>query len=337
MARYVLSFSPMRVPAALLLTVCAASAQFKSTVPLVVAPTTVKDAAGHFVDGLESSDLLLYDNNVLRPAQVDFETYPISLVVAIQASANSEAILDKFGRSGILFSNLLAGDAGETAVLTFADEVRVHQDFTTNPDDLTKALRELKVEGQGGVTLDAVAEALHMLAPRPPNHRRVILMVAEKRVRSATVNLQNVILEAQRQNAMIYWLTYSPLLTPFTAKPKQINCDQHGRNCEIAPPTVQPSDPLNAIIKTMMEVYHMTKPDASELFTKATGARTINFLKRSGLEEGIQAVAAEVHRQYILTFQQPPLPAGQFREIRVEVKNRPNLQARTRAGYWTVQ
>jgi VWFA-related protein len=311
--------------------------QFRSTVPLVVAPTTVRDAKGRLVDGLELKDLILYDNNVPQPAQLDFETYPISLVVAVQASYNSDAVLDKLGRTGILFSQLLAGGAGETAVLSFSNDVKVHQDFTSDPDALTRAMRGLKVEGDAAVTLEAVMEALQMLGKRPPERRRIILMIAEKRVRSATVQLEDVVREVERQNAMIYWLTYSPMATAFTARPKKINCDKWGKNCELAPSTAKVADPITSIILAIGEVYHLSKPDVSELFTKATGARTIGFLKRSGLEEAVQAVGAEVHRQYILNFVPAPAPAGKFHSIRVEVKGRPDLEARTRAGYWTVQ
>ena len=328
---------PMRILAALLLTAGAAWGQFKSTVPLVVSPTTVKDAKGHYVDGLDSKDLVLYDNNVAQPAQLDFEVYPISLVVAVQTSANSEAVLDKLGRSGILLSQLLAGNAGETAVISFSDDLQLQQDFTTDADDVTRALRGLKVEGEGGVTLDAVNEALRMLGKRPANRRRIVLIVGEKRVRSSTVNLQDVVLAAERQNALIYWLTYSPTATAFTARPKTQNCDKWGKNCELAPSTAKPVDPLTSVILGMAALYHMSKPDVAELFSKATGARTIGFLKRSGLEEAIQAVGQEVHRQYILSFQPAPSEPGKFHSIRVEVKGRPELQARTRAGYWTVQ
>ncbi len=324
----------MRFLAALLLLPAAAWPQFKSTVPLVVAPTTVTDAKGRFVDGLEPRNLVLYDNNVPQPIQLDFETYPISLVVAVQTSANSEAILDKLGRSGILFSQLLAGDAGETAVITFSGEVHLQQDFTNDPNELKNAMSTLKVEGSDGVALDAVMEALDMLREQPANRRRIILMIAEKRVRSATVSLPKVVQEVERQNALIYWLTYSPMLTAFTARPKKTNCDKWGKHCEVLPPSGRGAFDL---FGALAEVYHLSQPDVSELFTKATGARTINFLKRSGLEEAIQAIGAEVHRQYILTYQPQPGTPGTFHSIRVEVKGRPELQARTRAGYWTVQ
>src|SRR5689334_20669187 len=115
----------MRLLAGLLLFVWAAAAQFKSTVPLVVAPTTVTDSKGRFLDGLTAADLILYDNNVPRTIQVDPLSHPISLAVVIQASSNSVAILDKLGDCGILFSELLSAEAGETAVLGFSDHVRL--------------------------------------------------------------------------------------------------------------------------------------------------------------------------------------------------------------------
>ena len=114
--------------ATLLLLAAAARAQFKSTVPLVVAPTSVTDAKGHYVDGLTAQDLVLYDNDMPQPMQMDWSTYPIDLVVAVQTSANSGAVIDKLGGSGILATQLVAADAGETAVLSFSDEVNLHQD-----------------------------------------------------------------------------------------------------------------------------------------------------------------------------------------------------------------
>ena len=61
---------------------CPTWAQFKSTVPLVAAPTTIVDAKGHYVDGLTIDDLILYDNNVPQKIQMDEMLFPISLVGA---------------------------------------------------------------------------------------------------------------------------------------------------------------------------------------------------------------------------------------------------------------
>ena len=56
---------------------------------------------------------------------MDWMTYPIDLVVAVQTSANSGAVVDKLGGSGILFTQLLAADAGQTAVISFSDAITV--------------------------------------------------------------------------------------------------------------------------------------------------------------------------------------------------------------------
>lgn len=165
----------MRVAVAVVLLTCAGWAQFKNTVPLVLAPPTVTDSKGRFVDGLPPDDLILYDNNVPQRIQMDWMTYPISLVVAVQTSSNSGAVIDQLGGSGILFTQLLAADAGETAVISFSDEVKMHQEFTTNPNSVTHSLRMLRKEGENAHMLDAMRQALLMLEQRPKERRRIIL------------------------------------------------------------------------------------------------------------------------------------------------------------------
>ena len=182
----------MRFAAVIMVLAWPCCAQFKSTVPLVVAPTTVTDSKGHFVDGLTSDDLALYDNNVPQKIQMDWMAYPIDLVVAVQTSANSGAVIDKLGGTGILFSQLLAADAGETAVISFSDEVQVHQDFTDNPDLVMHSLRMLRMEGDNAHILDAMRQALRMLEQRPAGRRRIILMIAERRDRASKVKLPEV-------------------------------------------------------------------------------------------------------------------------------------------------
>ena len=87
----------MRAAVLFFLVATVAAAQFKSTATLVIAPTTVTDSKGKYIDALEPADLVLYDNGVRQPVRVDESFNPISLVVAVQTSANSAAILDKLG------------------------------------------------------------------------------------------------------------------------------------------------------------------------------------------------------------------------------------------------
>jgi VWFA-related protein len=337
----------MRLAAAIVLLSSSGFAQFKSNVPLVVAPTTVTDSKGHYVDGLTTDDLILYDNNVPQAIQMDWMTYPIDLVVAVEASSNSGAVIDKLGGSGILFTQLLAADAGETAVISFSDDVKVHQDFTGNTDLVIHALRMLRNEGSDAHILDALRQTLVMLEQRPVRRRRIILMIAEKRDRSSEAKLAEVMERVERLNAAVYWLTYSPMLEPFTVKAKTAEDLKPEaerikmRKCPTCPApddTPVPADlgPGGAIY-AIGELMRLHKPDLASLFTETTGGRTMNFLKKNALEHAIQLVGEEVHRQYILSFQPKGGDPGKFHAIRVMVKNRPELEAKARDGYWALQ
>ncbi len=209
----------MRVPALLLATVCPLFAQFKSTVPLVVAPATVTDGKGRFVDGLTADDLTLYDNNVRHKVRLE-DTFvkPISLVVVIEASSR---VWDRM-----------------------SDEEKAEKHPT---------------------------EGKH----------------------------------------------------PFPSPEEQMPL----------PPEMAPG----SFLTIFTELKQRSKVDAAALFTRTTGARTFSFLKQSGLEEAIQAVGEEVHRQYVISYQPAPDKAGIFHAMRMEVRGRPDLQVRTRAGYWSVE
>ena len=63
----------------------------------------------------------------------------------------------------------------------------------------------------------------------------------------------------------------------------------------------------------------------------------MSFLKKNALEQAIQLVGEEVHRQYILNFSPRGGEPGKYHRLRVEVKNRPDLHAKTREGYWVVE
>jgi VWFA-related protein len=329
----------MRVAAAIFLFAFAGHAQFRSTARIVVAPTTITDSKGHYVDGLTPDDLILRDNNVRQSIQMDWATFTIDLVVAVQTSANSGAVIDKLGGTGILFTQLLAAEAGQTAMISFSDEVTTHQGFTGDADAMTHAMRYLRREGGDAHILDGLMRALAMLEERPPGRRRIVLMIGEKRDRGSKARLSDVMERAQRLNATVYWLTYSPFMQPFTVKPKtmedlkpeperdKLHPDDRG-----VPFDAGPGSPIYAI----GELMRLKQPDLPVLFANATGGHTLGFLKKNALEDAIQLVGEEVHRQYILTFTPQTSESPNFHAIRVEVRNRPELQVKTRAGYWPV-
>jgi VWFA-related protein len=195
--------------------------------------------------------------------------------------------------------------------------------------------------------LDAIHQALLMLERRPPGRRRVILMIAEKRDRSSVAKLPEIVEQVQRLNATIYWLTWSPFLEPFTARPRTMEdlkpeAERIGKpicaGCPAPDDRGAPYDPgPGGPLYALGELIRLHQPDLSDLFTKITGGRALNFAKKNALEQAIQLVSDEVHRQYMISFEPKDDEPGRFHAIRVSVRNRPELQARTRAGYWSLR
>jgi VWFA-related protein len=338
----------MRLPALLILLVCPAVAQFKSTVPLVVSPTTITDAKGQPVDGLTARDLNLYDNNVPQAIQVEELFDPVSLVVAVEASTGSISILDKLGRSGVLFSDLIAAEGGETAVLSFASDVKLVQDFTADSTRLSRTVRAMRSRGDGVALLDAVGEALRLLAARDPSRRRILLMIAERRDRSSKTDIATLLRNAQLEKTTVYWLTFSTFLAQYTNRRKTVwdrmtdeQKEDPKRMHSSKIPLPEEEEPLppdlvpGSLLTGITELFHKTTVDAATLLSRTTGGRTFSFMRQDGLENAIQAVGQEVHRQYIVTFQPRPDEPGRFHSIHAEVKGRPELHVRTRAGYWS--
>jgi hypothetical protein len=70
--------------------------------------------------------------------------------------------------------------------------VKLHQDFTADSGAVRHAMRMLRMEGGDAHTLDAIGQALTMLAARPARRRRIILMIAEKRDRGSSAGLTEV-------------------------------------------------------------------------------------------------------------------------------------------------
>jgi len=194
----------MRLLLSVFVFAAAGIAQFQTTAPLVLAPATITDSEGHYIDGLTASDLVLYDNNVPQKVQLDWDITAISLVVAVETSANATPVIDKLGSTGVLLSSLLAGGAGETAMLSFDSAVTVRQDFTSDPDLLTHSVRMLRPGHASAGTLDAIEEALRMLDTRPQARRRIVPMIGETRDRGSRARLEDVARHVQRANATTY-------------------------------------------------------------------------------------------------------------------------------------
>jgi len=297
----------------------------RTNVQVVLVPVTVTDRKGKFIDGLSEDDFVVADNGVRQKIRMDTSdtvVAPVSLVVAIQCSGISAAVLAKIEKVGAMIQPLVIGERGKAAVVAFDDEVRVFQDFTSDGTKIRVAFE--KVHGRvirKGKMIDAVSDSVKMLETRPESSRRILLILSESRDRGSKSKLPQVIEQAQRAGVLIYPATYSTQATPWTARPED-NPNMPGG-----------PDYLGAI----GELLRMGKVNDADELARATGGRHLAFETLKGLEETIARAGEDIHSQYLLSFVPTGVSstaAGGFHNLVVAVPSRNDAVVRARPGYW---
>src|ERR1700730_8660857 len=107
--------------------------QFDVRSRLVLVPVTVTDPKGRSVDGLEAADFLVFDNGRPQKAAVDtIDTgvAPIALVMAVQSSGISAAILEEVQQIGGMIQPLISGERGCAGLVSFDQRVAWLQECT---------------------------------------------------------------------------------------------------------------------------------------------------------------------------------------------------------------
>jgi VWFA-related protein len=320
---------------------------FRGGTEQVQAPVLVFDRSGNYVDGLQPYQFHLFDNGKEQNINVDVTYQPISLVICLQANAHVDSILPQVKKIGGLIAPLLIGDQGEAAVIAFDSRIRTMQEFTSDSEKITKAVKNLTAGSNANRMIDAIAAATRMLRARPPNRRRIILYIGETRDISSETRLREALMDLQYANVMFYPVDMSRLLSTLSAKPDP------GRQDNLPPamhnmPSGVPATPTSVaqaygtggggraeFIPMMVEIFKdvkaIFKDNPVEAFTKGTGGTEYTFYRLKGLEDAIGKIGAELHSQYFISYTPNNKVEGGFHTLEVTVGA---YKTQTRPGYW---
>lgn len=315
---------------------------------LVQVPAMVTDAGGRTVDDLEAGEFLLLDNGRPRKVAVDsFSTglAPIALVVAVQAAGISAAALAKVEKIGAMIQPLVTGERGSAALVAFDENVRWLQDWTNDPAVLARAFLRLRPgEPRSARMLDAAREAIGRLEARADS-RRVLVLISESKDRGSQAELDSVVTSAQAAGVSIYAITYSAFKTAFTTKsaPKtrlpetQQRQSTLGREEPGSPPRRDggppPPEQRVDLLAGIDELRRLGMVDTAGTLTSKTGGALLSFARQKGLEESIQKLGSELHRQYVLSFVPEASEPG-YHRLELRVTRPGQFQIRARPGYW---
>ncbi len=295
---------------------------FRTTVPVVIAPATVTDAKGRYIDGLSAGDFTVLDDDKPRRFQLDTSDTlltPMTVVVAIQANSTAPAAILRIRKIGSMIEPLVTGERGSAAVLAFGHEIKLVQDFTNDADKLTRAFRGIKTQsGRAAVMIDAVAEAVRMFDARPANERRVIFVISESKDRGSKAKLEEVVRKVEANGVAVYPIVFSAYSSPWITKASDLPPSEGGMD----------------LIAAIQELARLGKADASQLLSNYSGGRRVWFGTQRGLEGIVTSLGEELHSQYIFGYTPVECSPG-LHKIQVRVKGRPEAVVRARYGYWT--
>jgi hypothetical protein len=209
-------------------------------VRLIVAPTSVTDHSGNFVNGLTASDFLLYDNDVPQQVHEDGDFLPISLGVAVQTNLKGHAA-ERIRELGPLLGALVVGVGGEAAIFSFGTfrangKLQVRQDFTPDLGRLTLALRRIEFSPGANHVIDATLDAMRLLDQRPKGRRRILLLISAPTDQESHGTLHDALADAAVSNTLVYWLNAArtsdpedpvPVLTRYTGGQQHALQNEH--------------------------------------------------------------------------------------------------------------
>ena len=260
----------------------------------MLAPVTVTDKKGNFIDGLTVDDFRLTDEG--RPQKIRMDTSdtvlaPVSLMVLIQASGISAPALARIERVGGLIKPLVIGERGQAAVIEFDDELRLRTDFTTDAGAIRAAFLGTRSRSiRTARLIDAVAEGVKMLDTRAPNNRRVMLILSESRDRGSKTNLAAAVELAQRAGVVVYPATYSVQASAFASSPSDspsmpiaAAIPDSNKAGNTAARTAGNTAGITAannvdLLGGARELGRLGKANAADALARATGGRHLSFV-----------------------------------------------------------
>ena len=282
----------------------------KVNATLVPIPVTVLDTGGRVVPTLKLADFeLRIDGQVVQIDDISRSETPIRLAMLFDNSS-SVLIARDFEREAAVkfFRRVIRPDKDMAALFTVADYTRIEQALTPDISRLTQAI-DLIPEPKGATALlDGIIEVAEYL--RSTNGRRVVVIVSdgEDTYSDDKTTLEGVIKSLQVNNCQVY-----------VVKTKDFENYKRtgirGGNANIRALTAE---------RRMIEI------------AAQTGGAVYSPIDENEMDAAFAQISAELSQQYILSYYPDDTAdkRGEFRTISLVIRGKPNVNIRTRKGYY---
>ena len=277
---------------------------FKSGTDAVALTITVTDSGNRLVAGLEQEDFQVFEDQVAQEiTNFSRQPQPIALSLVIDTSASMESKLPIAQEAAMGFVRRM-GPEDRVQIIDFDSTIKVLQQFSGDRDALERAIK--KTEAGGSTSLyNAVYTAITDLKrisqeTGPENRRYAVVLLSDGEDTSSIVPYDDVLELAKRAGVIVYAIGLREKLKPGAS---------HTTG------------------------WKQAEYDLKQLSTD-TGGRTFFADDVSQLPSYYSQIADELSNQYTLGYTSKNQKRdGAWRKILVRLA-RPNMTARTKAGYF---
>ena len=270
-------------------------------VELVNVTATVVDNSGRYLEGLAANDFTVLEDGV--PQKVAFFSHdrrvPVSLGILIDTSGSMRyKLVQALETAREIVAALGAND--EAFVMTFDSEVKLRQAFTRDPEEIRKALRDIRAGGETAA-FDAIATGIRQLRTGK-NDKKILLSVTDGFDTKSGIDSRGVEEILKRAPVLLY----------------AIGIDDDD------------ADPSTAR-RARYHIYHYML----NRLTSLTGGRAYRLFssRNYALNSLAEALLEELHQQYTLSYYPTSSrPDGGWRELEIRIDRPGSIRHRT--GYY---
>ena len=279
------------------------AATFKVNVKLVNVFTTVTDANGAPIGGLEKKDFKIYEDGVQQNIAVFAResALPLSIILAIDASLSTRKDLPLEIESAKRFSHAILRPQDGLSVMQFSEIVKEVVPFTNDLRRIDQGVGRIQT-GAATALYDAIFLGSSTLQKR--RGRKVMVLITDGGDTLSQSNYQEALRAAQISETILYAI----IMVPIEANAGRDLGGEH------------------ALIQ----------------MTHDTGGKYYYATSIQQLDEAFRQISEELRTQYLLAYYPPKKAYEDFRRIKVEVDpaaaNLPSgteMHVAHRTGYYT--
>src|ERR1700722_5518686 len=319
---------------------------------LVMVPVFVTGGDGNVVFGLSAEDFFLKDNGAAQDIRIEDDTdpQPLALAIVVETGGNGARHLDDYRALGSIMDALIGNVEHTVTVIAFDRTPHIIQPFTSDTDEASVQLANLK-EGDGGASiLDAVSFAVDQLRTQPPTYRRAILLLSETIDQGSETTLDDAVHLLSDTNTSFYSFAFNsthsavaheaskfdsktpnPAHGCFSKKGADVEYEGHYSK-QVLDCVSQLAPPLRLATMAFLAARSSLKVKTAEAIADLAGGEFFPFKNQKDLKTALIALSNNVPNYYVLSFR-PTTPTPGIHALQVRPTRR--LYAmKARREYW---